>query len=211
MKAHLLTAATIVSSAIALSACQGGADRAPANRSTAATPKVSVTRPAPSPSPRSIMQPQIEVPTIEPAPLAPLDVTIGFSNGRVALDAGAREALDQLVASPQARSGGAIILRGNTDSHGDDRDNRIVSKHRADAVENYLSKQGIDPSRMTVIALGEDRPIAPNANPDGSDDPEGRARNRRVDITVTPGDSSVAAPASAAAPSNGSSDATEEN
>jgi OOP family OmpA-OmpF porin len=39
---------------------------------------------------------------------------------------------------------------------------------------------------MTVIGLGEDRPVAPNAHLDGSDDPEGRARNRRVEIEVTP-------------------------
>ena len=35
-----------------------------------------------------------------------------------------------------------------------------------------------------MIALGENRPVAPNANPDGSDDEAGRARNRRVDIAV---------------------------
>jgi OOP family OmpA-OmpF porin len=37
---------------------------------------------------------------------------------------------------------------------------------------------------MRVIALGETRPIAPNAKPDGSDDSAGRARNRRVEIEL---------------------------
>ena len=64
----------------------------------------------------------------------------------------------------------------------------MASKKRAEAVAHYLEKHGVAKDRITVIALGEGRPIAPNAKLDGSDDPEGRARNRRVDISVTPGD-----------------------
>jgi OOP family OmpA-OmpF porin len=52
-----------------------------------------------------------------------------------------------------------------------------------------------------VIALGEARPVAPNANLDGSDNPGGRARNRRVDITVSPGEQPAPAPTPAATPS----------
>ena len=115
MKARLIARLAVVSSAAALSACQGGADRPPANRSAEAGAPISVTCPTETPSPRSIMQPQIEVPTIEPAPLTPLDVTIGFPDGGASLDAAARGALDKLVASPQAAGGGAITLRGNTD------------------------------------------------------------------------------------------------
>ena len=54
----------------------------------------------------------------------------------------------------------------------------------AEAVRDYLVKNGVSRARIDVIALGERRPIAPNAHADGSDDPEGRARNRRVEIEV---------------------------
>ena len=62
-----------------------------------------------------------------------------------------------------------------------------ASKRRAEAVAHYLEKHGVARDRLTIVALGEDRPVAPNANLDGSDNPEGRAKNRRVDLTVSPG------------------------
>jgi photosystem I P700 chlorophyll a apoprotein A2 len=37
---------------------------------------------------------------------------------------------------------------------------------------------------MSTRGWGEKKPIAPNARPDGKDDPEGRRKNRRVEITV---------------------------
>ncbi len=83
--------------------------------------------------------------------------------------------------------GGNLTLRGHSDSEGDDEANRIMSRKRAEAVRDYLARKGLDRSRMRVIALGETRPVAPNAKPDGSDDSEGRARNRRVEIDVDRG------------------------
>ena len=53
-------------------------------------------------------------------------------------------------------------------------------------MRDYLESKDVAPDRISVIALGETRPIAPNANEDGSDNPEGRARNRRVEIEVQP-------------------------
>ncbi|QKS02023.1 OmpA family protein [Sphingomonas sp. CL5.1] len=92
--------------------------------------------------------------------------------------------LDDLLHQPATAAGGRIVLRGNTDSRGSDSANLIVSRRMAEAVRDYLVKNGVDRERISVIALGERRPVAPNAHADGSDDPEGRARNRRVEIEV---------------------------
>ena len=47
-----------------------------------------------------------------------------------------------------------------------------------------VKKKGLPASNITTEGFGEGKPVAPNKNPDGSDNPEGRAQNRRVPITV---------------------------
>src|SRR3546814_20124245 len=82
--------------------------------------------------------------------------------------------------------GGAITVRGHSDSRGSDSDNLRVSEARAKAVADYLVTKGIAADRMTVLGVGETRPIAPNAHLDGSADEQGRAKNRRVDVEAAP-------------------------
>lgn len=136
--------------------------------------------------PRSILRPSIlPEPTPTAAPAKPLEAVISFAAAS-GLDDAARARLDALAESAEIKAGGAIILRGHTDSRGNDAGNRMVSKRRAQAVADYLVTRGVAADRMAVIGLGEDRPIAPNANPDGSDDEAGRARNRRVELTIMP-------------------------
>ena len=136
---------------------------------------------------RSIMRPSV-VPDSEPAPEPPkpLHVVVSFAYSTTSLDAAARSQLDALSKAPEVAAGGPITLRGSTDSRGGDERNRIVSARRAGMVADYLAGHGVARDRMTIVALGEDRPIAPNANLDGSDDAQGRGRNRRVDIVVEP-------------------------
>ena len=112
--------------------------------------------------------------------------TIGFPEGGAGLGGEAKAALDRLAADAAVKKG-RLVLRGHSDSEGDDAANRIMSRKRAEAVRDYLARKGLDRSRMSVIALGETRPIAPNARPDGSDDSAGRARNRRVEIELDRG------------------------
>lgn len=135
----------------------------------------------------------LELPVPEPSPSAKAPSTtetrsdamvIGFPEGGASLNREARAVLDRLAAEPAVRSR-RLILRGHSDSDGDDAGNRRMSRQRAEAVRDYLADKGIARDHMQVIALGETRPIAPNAKPDGSDDRAGRARNRRVEIEVT--------------------------
>jgi len=78
-----------------------------------------------------------------------------------------------------------VEVAGHTDSKGTDAYNQKLSERRATSVYNYLTQNGVDASRLVgPIGYGESRPIAPNTNPDGSDNPEGRAKNRRTELNV---------------------------
>ncbi|WMJ68000.1 OmpA family protein [Stenotrophomonas sp. 24(2023)] len=78
-----------------------------------------------------------------------------------------------------------VEVAGHTDSKGTDAYNQKLSERRATAVYNYLTQQGVAASRLVgPIGYGKSRPIAPNTNPDGSDNPEGRAKNRRTELNV---------------------------
>lgn len=134
--------------------------------------------------PKSILRPDVAAPEPAPPPLEPISATVAFGASGARLDDSGRQTIDDLIGKPTVAAGGPIILRGNTDARGSDQANLVVSRRMAEAVRDYLVKKGIEPDRISVIALGERRPIAPNAKEDGSDDPEGRARNRRVEVEV---------------------------
>jgi outer membrane protein OmpA-like peptidoglycan-associated protein len=79
----------------------------------------------------------------------------------------------------------AVAIKGYTDVKGSDRHNLQLSEQRAQSVKAWLIQQGgVDGKRITTEGKGEADPIAPNTYPDGSDNPEGRQKNRRVEITV---------------------------
>lgn len=78
-----------------------------------------------------------------------------------------------------------VLIEGHTDSMGLHSRNITLSQKRADSVKNWLIKKGgIDGKRIATRGWAETKPVAPNRKPDGSDDPEGRQKNRRVEITV---------------------------
>ena len=79
-----------------------------------------------------------------------------------------------------------ILVEGYTDSKGSEAYNLTLSQRRADAVKAWLiEKGGLDKAKIVTKGFGESNPIAPNTNPDGSDNPKGRAKNRRVEVYVT--------------------------
>lgn len=80
---------------------------------------------------------------------------------------------------------GPIRVVGHTDSKGDHAYNQRLSEARARAVAGWFGGQvGVRTRAFQVSGAGEGSPVAPNARPDGSDDPAGRARNRRVEVIV---------------------------
>lgn len=120
------------------------------------------------------------------------DVTFDFDKATIRSDAQAT--LDQLAELIKAGGTGEITIEGHTDAKGDDAYNKKLSQQRADAVKAYLVSKGVDGARLRTIGLGEMRPVAPNANSDGSDDEAGRQKNRRVEV-ILPKSTSAAAPA----------------
>jgi len=77
-----------------------------------------------------------------------------------------------------------VEVVGNTDDKGTEDYNQRLSIKRSRAVVNYLNKKGISKNRFITKGVGESNFIAINENPDGSDNPEGRKLNRRVDIKI---------------------------
>lgn len=77
-----------------------------------------------------------------------------------------------------------VEISSHTDSKGNDDYNLKLSQKRAESVVKYLIENGIDEKRLIAKGYGETRPIAPNTNPDGSDNPEGRQMNRRTEFKV---------------------------
>ena len=77
-----------------------------------------------------------------------------------------------------------IQISSHTDHIGDDDFNMDLSNRRAKSVVKYLTSKGIDPARLRYKGYGETVPVAPNQNEDGSDNPEGRALNRRTEFTI---------------------------
>ena len=73
-----------------------------------------------------------------------------------------------------------LIIVGHTDNTGSRQHNQQLSERRAAAVDGYLLQRQVIPQRLSAYGRGEEEPIATNATP------EGRQRNRRVDITIIP-------------------------
>lgn len=133
---------------------------------------------------KSIIRADVDVGPTEAPPLETVRLVIPYPAKGAEPDDAARALIDGLLSSPTLQAGGAITIWGHSDSRGSDAENLTASRRRAEAARDYLVGKGVDAKRMTVIALGEARPIAPNRKLDGSDDPEGRARNRRVEIEI---------------------------
>jgi OOP family OmpA-OmpF porin len=122
-------------------------------------------------------------PVEKAAPIILKGVNFEFNSDKLTSEAENR--LDNVVNALKASQDIEIRLEGHTDSKGSASYNQRLSQQRADAVKRYLTQHGIDASRMTTQGFGESQPIAPNTNPDGSDNPDGRAKNRRTELEVT--------------------------
>jgi outer membrane protein OmpA-like peptidoglycan-associated protein len=117
---------------------------------------------------------------------------------RVALAADTLFAFDQATLTPAAQANlqrtadlvreggqGPVTVVGHTDAKGEDAYNLDLSRRRAQAVATWLRGQaGLGNRSYAVEGRGEAEPVASNARPDGGDDPDGRARNRRVVVII---------------------------
>lgn len=90
--------------------------------------------------------------------------------------------LDEAVSVLKTNPNVKIDVNGYCDAIGTVAYNQKLSERRANAVAQYLEDHGITADRLTPRGFGKTHFVAPNKTPDGRDDPEGRAQNRRVEL-----------------------------
>lgn len=192
--------------AMALAGCNAGVparDNAAAENKSILAEDDGLANNSAAEAPKSILRPEVVPDAPEKPELKPLDLVVPFGGSGLKLDEAGRKLLDAMLANATLAAGGPITIGGHSDTRGNDRDNLISSRKRAEAVRDYLLSKGVPAERITVIAFGETRALVPNAKADGSDDPEARAKNRRVEVQVA---LPVAAETPTAATDNGIND-----
>lgn len=111
-----------------------------------------------------------------------LNADVLFAYGSAKLTPAGKQVIDQTAVSVKsAVSGKTVAVVGNTDSKGTPAFNLKLGQQRADAVAAQL-RHDLPGIRLKVSSNGETKPVAANTKPDGSDNPVGRAKNRRVTI-----------------------------
>jgi outer membrane protein OmpA-like peptidoglycan-associated protein len=112
-----------------------------------------------------------------------LSADVLFDFDKADLRPEARPQLEKVASVLKEHPQAPVLIEGHTDNKGTGPYNQALSERRAESVRRWLVASGVT-APMTTRGLGESRPVAANTKPDGSDDPEGRQRNRRVEITV---------------------------
>src|SRR5206468_1134101 len=111
------------------------------------------------------------------------DVLFDFGSSTLGDSAG--EELEKVADTLSKHPEQPVLIRGYTDALGSEKTNLAVSTRRAEAVRDWLvKKSGVSPKNITVIGMGASEPVAPNKDDQGNDDAEGRAKNRRVTVTL---------------------------
>ena len=105
-------------------------------------------------------------------------ILVTFDSG-ILFDFDSRQNLDELArALGERRDDYEVLVAGHTDAVGSDTYNLGLSERRARAAADYLAAQGIPPSHLNPVGLGESEPVATNETA------EGRQENRRVEIAI---------------------------
>jgi outer membrane protein OmpA-like peptidoglycan-associated protein len=124
--------------------------------------------------------PGAEVTRKDDALLVNMEGGILYDSNSALLSPGGADRIRSLARTVQDYPKERIIVKGHTDSQGDERANQRLSEDRADSVRNMLVAEGVTPSRITAVGLGASLPLATNSTA------EGRQQNRRVEIELRP-------------------------
>jgi len=115
--------------------------------------------------------------------LITLEDSVLFDFGKSEIRSDASQTLKKLADVLNNAKVPTAHIYGHTDSISDEAFNQQLSEARANAVSGELKKDGVT-ATMDATGYGESKPVAPNENADGSDNPAGRALNRRVEIFI---------------------------
>jgi outer membrane protein OmpA-like peptidoglycan-associated protein len=107
-----------------------------------------------------------------------------FAFDKYTLSPDAEKTLGVLGPMLKKSAGKPIHIDGYTDSIGSADYNMTLSQERAKTVRDWLASHGYVPAETPYAGHGKENPVAANTKPDGSDNPAGRQKNRRVVITV---------------------------
>lgn len=102
-----------------------------------------------------------------------------FETGSANLTAESRANVEKLAAALDAYPDAKIRLEGYTDNTGDSQANLLLSQNRANSIKSTLEELGVAKDRVQALGKGDANPIADNGTP------EGREKNRRVEVYIT--------------------------
>ncbi|HET6518595.1 MAG TPA: OmpA family protein [Geminicoccaceae bacterium] len=125
----------------------------------------------------AVAEPPPVAPAAPPPPTA-FEETVNFDFDRSEIRPEFMGTLDQVAEQLQRRPEADVFLVGHADAIGDPQYNIGLGERRAESVAEYLTARGVGPDRLVLQTRGEAEPIATN------DTPEGRAQNRRVEIST---------------------------
>jgi outer membrane protein OmpA-like peptidoglycan-associated protein len=167
----------------------------PGSTAQSAPPPVTLPEPAPPAKPMVARVPLVAAPP-PPASAPPVDVIVStceerlrvgsdflFDFDRAEVRAEAEPALAEL-SRRIAAADKAVLIEGHTDAIGTDSYNQGLSERRAMAVRMALVDRGLRSAQLKIRGFGKSRPVAPNQQMDGQDDPSGRQKNRRVEVVI---------------------------
>lgn len=156
------------------------------------TPELAPAKPAPTPAPKPAAKPADSdgdgvYDDMDQCPNTPAGAkvnkkgcwilpTILFDTDKFDIHTGYYADMDDVAQVMKRNPGLKIDIEGFTDSTASDEYNLSLSEKRAQAVGEYLEQKGIEAYRMSLKGLGKSNPVSSN------DTPEGRAKNRRVQI-----------------------------
>jgi len=108
----------------------------------------------------------------------PLILYFATNSENITLNEQQRAYFSDLIYYLDNKTGAKAFATGHTDNRGDDSQNRRLGRKRAEFVQSYLAKNGISTAKTQAVSKGPDQPV------DTNETPEGRQKNRRVEITV---------------------------
>lgn len=137
----------------------------------------------------TLQNPSLCLDKVFPPPVGTIETidNIYFEFDKADLKEESYPALDKLAENLVKHPNAVLEIGGHTDSKGNDDYNLKLSDARAKSCVDYLLSKGVKPEQLQSKGYGETMPLAPNQNDDGSDNPEGRARNRRTEFKVLKG------------------------
>jgi outer membrane protein OmpA-like peptidoglycan-associated protein len=114
-----------------------------------------------------------------------MNADVLFDFDKYNLKSEATDSLKKVGQVVQSYPDAPLLIEGHTDGVGTHAHNMKLSDDRASSVKNWLVQNaGVQGNRVTTKGWGETKPLAPNKNPDGTDNPAGRQKNRRVELTL---------------------------